>query len=296
MIRSRIRTSRASPTRERSGKPCWTRPGRRWQPSPPRRPRPNETTTTSINGSLARGATPLWAANWSRLPTITTPQCHACKSPKNWKPWPRNTNRSRQNSSASGLRRTATTMASRNWSAASATPLSRAAKKPKRCGLNCPPAAGSLHADLSAAIPLPADTNPLFGHWLVGVRQPLTAQFSAKPSTDYRVFIGLSEAYWDKAAQRIMDLEVGGKIVATVDAFQRAKGTPSGYLLQAADRCARPARRARLSAPRLAGSKSGGVRHPAVPGRRRGGCGRGHPPAWSRAFGSVAGQRRGFPR
>ena len=81
-----------------------------------------------------------------------------------------------------------------------------------------------------APIAAPPDADPLFGRWLVGRKTPIVCRFSAAPNTPYRVFIGLSEAHWDRAGQRLMDLEVAGRVVATVDSFQKAKGTPSGYL------------------------------------------------------------------
>ena len=68
---------------------------------------------------------------------------------------------------------------------------------------------------------------------MVGVKKPIVCRFSALPNTSYTVFVGLSEAHWDRAGQRVMDLEVGGKILATVDSFQKTKGAPSGYLFPA---------------------------------------------------------------
>ena len=85
----------------------------------------------------------------------------------------------------------------------------------------------------AAAIPSSPEVHPMFAKWLVGVGQPVTCRFSARPDTEYQVFVGLTEAYWDKPGQRLMDLEVAGKIVATVDSFQKRKGTPSGYLNRA---------------------------------------------------------------
>jgi len=89
--------------------------------------------------------------------------------------------------------------------------------------------------DPGDAVPIavPSDANPLFGCWLVGRKKPIVCRFSARPDTPYRVFVGLSEAHWDRAGQRIMDIEVAGKIVATMDSFQQIKGTPSGYLFSA---------------------------------------------------------------
>lgn len=83
-----------------------------------------------------------------------------------------------------------------------------------------------------AAISSQPDTLPMFDHWLIGEKQPIVCLFAAKPKTAYQVFVGFNEAWWDKPGQRIMDIEISGKIVATVDSFQKAKGTPSGHIFQ----------------------------------------------------------------
>ena len=85
----------------------------------------------------------------------------------------------------------------------------------------------------AAAIPAPADMHPMFSHWLIGYGRPVACRFAAQPNTPYQVFIGLNEAWWDKPGQRMMDIEIAGKLVATVDSFQKAKGTASGYLFPA---------------------------------------------------------------
>jgi hypothetical protein len=84
-----------------------------------------------------------------------------------------------------------------------------------------------------APIAAPPDAAPLFTRWLVGRNEPIVCRFSASPNTPYRVFVGLSEAYWERSGQRLMDIEVAGRVVATVDSFRRAKGTPSGHLFAA---------------------------------------------------------------
>ncbi len=81
-----------------------------------------------------------------------------------------------------------------------------------------------------AAIQAPPDVHPMFSHWRIGEKCPVACRFAAKPSTSYQVFIGFNEAWWDKPGQRLMDIEIAGKVVATVDSFQKAKGTPSGYI------------------------------------------------------------------
>jgi hypothetical protein len=84
-----------------------------------------------------------------------------------------------------------------------------------------------------APIPVALDTHPMFGSWLIGENRPIVCRFSAQPNTPYQVFVGLSEAYWDRPGQRVMYIEVGKEGRVTVDAFQKAKGVPSGYLLPA---------------------------------------------------------------
>lgn len=73
----------------------------------------------------------------------------------------------------------------------------------------------------------------MFGHWLIGLNQPVTCRFFAQPNMRYQVLVGLTEAHWNKPGQRVMDIEIAGKVVATVDSFQKAKGAPSGHLYPA---------------------------------------------------------------
>ncbi len=88
-----------------------------------------------------------------------------------------------------------------------------------------------MNPGLAAAIPASADIHPMFSHWLVGEKRPIVGRFAAQPNTPCQVFVGFNEAWWDKPGQRLMDLEIAGKVVATVDSFQKTKGTPSGYIL-----------------------------------------------------------------
>jgi hypothetical protein len=85
----------------------------------------------------------------------------------------------------------------------------------------------------SGPIPHQAEAHLLFAHWLYRVGQPVVCLFEARPNTRYQVFIGLTEIHWDRPGQRVVDLEVAGKLVATVDTFQKAKATPHGYLYSA---------------------------------------------------------------
>ncbi len=103
-------------------------------------------------------------------------------------------------------------------------PIVTANEKPRPFG--CFTSPGS-----TAAIPAPADTHPMFSHWRIGEKRPIVGRFSAKPNTPYQVFLGFNEQWWDKPGQRLMDIEIAGKVVTTVDSFQTAKGTPSGYIL-----------------------------------------------------------------
>lgn len=97
-----------------------------------------------------------------------------------------------------------------------------------------PPSGGFVNPGAVAPIAAPPDVAPMFRQWQVGNReQPIACRFSACPNTPYQIFVGLNEAHWDKPGQRMMDLEIGGKIVTTVDAFHQAKNTPSGYLFAA---------------------------------------------------------------
>jgi hypothetical protein len=83
------------------------------------------------------------------------------------------------------------------------------------------PSGRFLDPGATAPIAAPSDADPMFGRWLVGRKKPIVCRFSARPNTPYQVFVGLSEAHWDRSGQRIMDMEVGGRVVATVDSFQK---------------------------------------------------------------------------
>ncbi len=77
------------------------------------------------------------------------------------------------------------------------------------------------------------ETSSIFREWVYGLKKPITCVFSCKPNTDYQVFIGLSEAHWDKQGQRILDIETNGRIVATCDTFGEGKYTPHGLVISA---------------------------------------------------------------
>ncbi len=87
-----------------------------------------------------------------------------------------------------------------------------------------------LNPGSAAAILAPAGAHPMFSQWLVGGKRAIACRFAAQPATQYQVFVGFNEGWWDKPGQRLMDLELAGKVAATVDSFQAAKGTPSGHL------------------------------------------------------------------
>jgi hypothetical protein len=79
----------------------------------------------------------------------------------------------------------------------------------------------------------PPGAHPMFEHWTFCAGESIICRFEGLPNTNYQVFIGLTEAYWDKPEQRIVDLEVAGTKRLTVDSYQGAKGTPHGYLFPA---------------------------------------------------------------
>jgi len=87
-----------------------------------------------------------------------------------------------------------------------------------------------VDADVSGPIPHPAGLHPMYSDWLYCVGRPVVMRFHARPNTSYQVFVGLTEVHWDSPGQRVVDLEVGGAVVATVDTFAKAKATPGGYL------------------------------------------------------------------
>lgn len=85
----------------------------------------------------------------------------------------------------------------------------------------------------SGPIPHAEDTHPMFADWLYCPGQPVVCRFEASPATEYQVLVGLTEAYWETPGQRVVDLEVAGRVVATVDTFGTARSTPQGYLFRA---------------------------------------------------------------
>lgn len=94
------------------------------------------------------------------------------------------------------------------------------------------PAGGFINPGSVAAISMPVGTLPMFSNWQVGQEAtPIQFRFTARANTAYQIFIGFNEAWWDKAGQRVMDVELNGKIVATVDSFQGRMNVPSGHVL-----------------------------------------------------------------
>ena len=83
------------------------------------------------------------------------------------------------------------------------------------------------------AITSPPGTHPMFSYWHIGYR-PIECIVDGPPNATLQVFIGLNECFWDHAGQRLLDIEIDGKIVASgVDTFQSAMGTPSGHVFRA---------------------------------------------------------------
>jgi hypothetical protein len=100
-------------------------------------------------------------------------------------------------------------------------------------------AAGSESGRLLRMGPLapvahPPNVHPMFSQWTYFPGGPLVCRFRALPNTGYQVFVGLIEDYWNQAGQRVVDIEVAGKVLATIDTFNGAKGKPHGYLFPAA--------------------------------------------------------------
>jgi hypothetical protein len=79
----------------------------------------------------------------------------------------------------------------------------------------------------------PLNVHPMFSQWTYVVSAPLVCRFQGQPNTRYQVFVGLIEDYWNRAGQRLEDIEVAGKVLATVDTFNGVKGKPHGYLFPA---------------------------------------------------------------
>jgi len=115
-----------------------------------------------------------------------------------------------------------------------------AARGPSAASPSAEPAAAAavtgrfVESGPSGAIPHPPGAHPLFQHWLYRVGKPIECLFEGPAGASYQVFVGLTEAHWDRPGQRVVDLEVAGRIVASVDTFQRTKGAPHGYVFAAA--------------------------------------------------------------
>ena len=79
----------------------------------------------------------------------------------------------------------------------------------------------------------PPNVHPMFSQWTYIPGGPVVCVFHGQPETRHQVFVGLIEDYWDRPGQRLMDIQVAGKVLATVDSFNGAKGKPHGYLFPA---------------------------------------------------------------
>src|SRR5512138_3336823 len=62
-----------------------------------------------------------------------------------------------------------------------------------------------------APVAHPANVHPMFRQWTYIPGGPVVCVFHGRPETGYQVFLGLIEDYWDRAGQRLMDIQVGGK-------------------------------------------------------------------------------------
>ena len=65
---------------------------------------------------------------------------------------------------------------------------------------------------------------------LMYIGKPMVARFSAEPGKEYKLFTALTESYWKVGGNRIVDIEVNGQVVHTMDCFKDAFKTPTGYL------------------------------------------------------------------
>ena len=65
---------------------------------------------------------------------------------------------------------------------------------------------------------------------LMYVGKPMVGRFFAEPGKEYKLFTALMESYWHIAGNRIVDIEVNGQVVQTMDCFKDAFKTPTGYL------------------------------------------------------------------
>ena len=65
---------------------------------------------------------------------------------------------------------------------------------------------------------------------LMYVGEPMVGRFLAQPGKEYKLFTALMESYWHVGGNRIVDIEVNGQIVQTMDCFKDAFKTPTGYL------------------------------------------------------------------
>ncbi len=65
---------------------------------------------------------------------------------------------------------------------------------------------------------------------LTYISKPIVARFYAVPGEEYKLFVALMESYWSLGGNRIVDIEVNGQIVHTMDCFKDAIKTPTGYL------------------------------------------------------------------
>ncbi len=77
-----------------------------------------------------------------------------------------------------------------------------------------------------------ADVDPIFGQWSAQFGGPLEVEFHGTPDTEYQVVVALRELYWQEPGKRLMDIQIGGTTVATVDSFGGPQGKPHAAIVR----------------------------------------------------------------
>lgn len=52
----------------------------------------------------------------------------------------------------------------------------------------------------------------MFAHWMYVPGGPVACGFQGRPETSCQVFVGFIADFWDKPGQRMVDIEVAGKV------------------------------------------------------------------------------------
>ena len=82
----------------------------------------------------------------------------------------------------------------------------------------------------------PADADPGFKHIAVAMNGSIRYRFRAEPNAQYTVVFGLCEGWHQEASQRILDLQVEGKTLKTVDLIkEKGRNVPALFSFPAKD-------------------------------------------------------------